>query len=474
MSEPRLAVLPRLRDWLRAAPPAGVLAVAFGLMTVYAFPGQLSYDSLDHLREARTRIYTDSHPPAIAKLFRLCDLVVAGPFGMLVLQNALLLLGLYAIFRAVFAPRKAAWVAAALYLSPPVLPVMAVIWKDSMMAGLLATGFAGLLSARRSRNVLGVLALGCATAMRYNAFGATLPMVVLLFRWHPLARGVSRYGVATLAWLAITIGAFAVNAKFTDKPMHYWQSSLAIFDIVGIYVNVEGTLPDARLKEELAGTQLLVDHDIHAAMRHVYSPTQFFSILYDRQYALWDLPIIGTEPAPQAQRDAISRAFWHAVKAYPWQYIEHRLDATAAVLAFGEPRMSGAVNKRPPRNAEYQAEFGISTKYSRTQARLTRAYYYIMEYTPLSAPWLYVLVSLALLPLAWRQRDALALLLSGLVMESSLLFLAHSVDYRYSHWLSISTAIGAIFALTRLRRDHRQRAAAAAPPAPDAIGTPAA
>lgn len=420
-------------------------------MLVYAFPGQMTRDSLDHLREARLGFYTDSHPPVINLLFKVCDTLIAGPILMLVAQNALLLAGLYSLLQRLASKRRAAWITAAIYVSPPVLPVMAVIWKDCFMAGFLAVGLAGLFSPRRSRRLWALAALSAATAMRYNAFGATLPLVVLLFEWRPGMKWISRYAIALAAWLAITFAAFTANAALTDRQMHFWHSSLAIFDIVGTYATVDEQLSDEQLRHDLAGTGLLVDKDIQATMRKLYSPRVFFPILLDPQHKLWELPISGFTPAPQAQRDAISRAFWHVVTTYPAAYAAHRLAATAAALDFRTLR-HGYINKRAPKNLESAQEFGISTASSYLQLRFTRAYYCISARTPLLVPWVYLVLSFLLLPLALRQRDVLALLLSGLVMESSLLFLAHSTDYRYSHWMVIATILAAIFLGVRRRR----------------------
>lgn len=449
------------RVWSRIvnASPAAVLTAAMIVLLIYAFPGQMTRDSLDHLREARLGLYTDSHPPVINLLFKICDTLVAGPICMLLLQNALLLGGLVSILGHLFpqSRRRAAWVAAAIFISPPVLPVMAVIWKDCFMAGLLAVGCAGLLSPHRGRRVWALVALCGATAMRYNAFGATLPLIVLLFEWRAGQRWFVRYAVAFALWLAVTFAAFAANAALTDRQMHFWHSSLAIFDIVGTYANLDGQLPDAQLLAELDGTGLRVKSDIHATMRKLYSPRVFFPILLDPEHRLWELPISGFEPAPQAQRDAISRAFWHVVTTHPGAYVKHRLAATAAALDF-ELRRTNYINKRAPKNLEYDEEFGISTRTSFIQYRFNRAYYWISSKTPLLVPWVYLALSVLLLPLALRQRDVLALLLSGLVMESSLLFLAHTTDYRYSHWMVVVTIVSAIFLGVRRRRAARQLA----------------
>ncbi|MBA3538828.1 MAG: hypothetical protein H0T79_04310 [Deltaproteobacteria bacterium] len=385
--------------------------------------------------------------------------MIAGPFGVLVIQSGLLLFGLHAIFKQTFAPRCAAWVTFGVFVFPPVMTPMAVIWKDCSMAGLLACAIALLLSDRRRLKLLGLLAVVGATAMRYNAFGATLPLVVLLFEWRPGMHWLPRYAIAIATWFGVTVAAFGVNAALTDKPMHYWHSSLALYDIVGTLAYVDDDLPDAQLREELAGTQLRIDTGIHQNIRAVYSPREFFPIINHPKYMMWDMPINGYEPAPQAQRDAIGRAFWNTITAHPWAYTKHRFTVLAAVLDLQTHRAGGAVVKRDPRNLGFSHEYGLSTGFSPLQLKLTKWLGFLARHTPIFTPWVYAVIAILLLPFALRYRDVLAILLSGLVMESSLLFLAHSVDYRYSHWMVISTIIGAVILIAR-----RSRRTGRAPP----------
>src|SRR5262249_45490311 len=163
---------------------------------------------------------TDGHPPVIAALWRQIDHVIAGPFGMLLLQSGCLLFGLYAIFKKAFAPRGAAWAAGAVFVFPPVMLPMAVIWKDCLMACGRALGIGGLLDERRWVRVLALVPLCFATAVRYNAFGATFPAIMLLFAWRPDTHWLRRYAIAFAAWLAITVAAFAVNTALTDHKMY--------------------------------------------------------------------------------------------------------------------------------------------------------------------------------------------------------------------------------------------------------------
>src|SRR5204863_4843679 len=117
------------------------------LFVVYSYPGYMSTDSVDQLLQARgANEIHDWYPPVMAVMWRVTDAIVAGPFPMLVIQSCAFLLGLAALLRHVLAPRRAAIVAAVVLLLPPVLTPMAVIWKDSQMAGFLVAGIACLLS----------------------------------------------------------------------------------------------------------------------------------------------------------------------------------------------------------------------------------------------------------------------------------------------------------------------------------------
>jgi hypothetical protein len=455
--------VPAARDVVRRAarriaqtPPPIVVGIAWLIVIVYAFPGQLTQDSFDHLREAREGRYTDLHPPLISALWRIVDRIVHGQFGMLVIQTLPLAAGLYAVLRRTFSARGAAWAAAAVLLFPPVMLPMAVIWKDSLMAGLLMLGFGGLLSPRRAARLWGLVALCAATSVRYNAFAATLPLVVLVFEWRPGLPRLRRYAIAFAAWLAITLAAFGGSAALTDQEMHVWHSSLAVHDICGTLAHLDADLPDAELRELFAGTELLVDRDLHGAIRRVYSPRDYQPILKvsAREHPpLWDLPINFYTPAPEAQRDAISRAWRRVLADHPGAYLEHRLAVFAEALYLGG-RRPAPVARREFQFPDYARSLGLPTGWSKGQQRATRWMVALGASTPLFVPWLYLAVALALLPLARRSADLAALVVSGVLMELTLLPLAASPDYRYSHWMIVCTVI-AVISLTARRARGR-------------------
>jgi hypothetical protein len=447
---------------LGALPPRAVLCLGWAVLLLYAYPGLMTFDSYDHLMEARLGWYTDSHPPSISLIWKLSDTIIAGPFGMLVLQSWALLAGLYYLLRRTFAPRRAAWIAVAVFLFPPIMLPMAVIWKDALLAGLLVLGTAGLLSERRGPRLWGLAAMFGAAAVRYNAFAATLPLVVLLFQWRPGMHRLRRYTLAAAAWLATTFAAFGVNAALTDQEMHYWHSSLAVYDIVGTLAHLDHDLPDEELRERLAGTDLLIQRDIHATARAVYS-YHFYPIINHEKLMMWRLPIDGYVPAPAAQRDAIARAWWDTITSFPGAYARHRLAITSEVLGFGVK--TTAVTARNTPYAHRGQQMQLSTGWSKLQKQMSRWLRALGRWTPIYVPYVYAIVALLLAPLAVRRRDTLAILLSGLAMEGSLVFLAHGPDNRYSHWLVICTTLTALLVAVR-----RYRGAAPPEPPPPAEG----
>lgn len=439
-----------LRRWLAAIPPLAVLAGAWVWLLIYAFPGIMTQDSYDHLREARDGIYSDGHPPAINLLWKLCDAIVPGPVGMIVIQTTCILAGLYLVLRHLFAARVAAWAAAAVFLFPPIFVPFAVVWKDPLMAGFLLLGCAALLTARRRWQLVGLALMFAATAVRYNAVTATLPLIGLLFVWRPGMRAVARYAIALVAWVAVTLGASRFNAALADHELHLW-TSIAVFDIVGTLAHVDEDVPDERLREMFAGSDMLTPAAIHATARELYTPRDFLPITNHPTKTMWALPINGYVAPPLAQREAIGRAWKQVVTTWPWAYAQHRLAVFAEVIGLGTSRASGAIPRREYKWIELPQRLGLATTASPLQQSLQRGFAWVVRHTPLFSVWMYLVIALVLLPLV-RTRSELALLLSGLAFEAPLLVAAPSPDFRYSHWTLMCVVLAAIHVVVRRSR----------------------
>jgi hypothetical protein len=416
----------------------------------YAYPGIVTWDGVQLLAEARSGVYADDHPPAYIAIWHLVDKIVPGEAGMLVLQTGLFLVGLVALFRRWMSPLGASIAATLVLVFPPTMVPMAAIWKDSLMAGLLVAGSAAVFADDRRWRGVGAVALCLATAVRYNAAAATFPLIAMVV-WVPGWRGVRRYAAAAGVWIAITAIALVANSALTDKRMYAWQSLVAPSDIVGIIAHVDEPLSDSDLLRALDGTELRVTHDIQGAARALYSPRDGQRAIGEDDLAFWHVPFY--DPMPPARREAFTRAWWQLVGAHPLAYVEHRVATMGAVLE----RSNSAVTWRGHgKEAWLRAQLGLRTDWPHAQLAATRALQRFEHAIPVFTPWLYLVVALVLVPFVRRVRDVSALLASGIMYEGSLLVLATSPDYRYSHWMIVATAVCVVAVVVQRARAARR------------------
>jgi hypothetical protein len=396
----------------------------------YGFPGYLMTDSIAQLYQARSGVYDDWHPPLMARLWALIEHVVTGPIGMLALQLGLLVAGVFALARRRLAPGPAAAVTACVVLFPPVLTPMAVVWKDALMAGFLAAGAALATSGRRRDLALAAACLFGAAGVRYNAALAIVPLAIAGARAHLGARPrATLAGVA--AALAITGAALAADRALTDQPAHPWSRSLAMLDLAGT-IRYADTLTDDEVRAELAGVPLHADHDLQARARAARNWWEWWPAT-DGPDRLFD------PPATEAERDAVTDAWWRIVLDHPGAWLEHRAHVFGVVLGLGAGAPADAVHHTFMDLEEQRRNLHFDAKPSALQRALAAAFGALAE-TPLYRPVLYLVLAIVLLV---RRRDHAALLASGLAFEAGLFVVAPSTDFRYSHWMIVATITAA-------------------------------
>lgn len=429
----------------------GGLAIGFVVLLVYSFPGFMSPDSVQQLEQARSHKYGDWHPPTMAAIWTLVDKVVEGPAGMLILQGSLFLAGVYLLLRRYLAPRAAALTASGVLIFPPVLAVMACIWKDAQMAGFLILGIALLLQPRRWQRVIAILLLVVACALRDNAAPAVLPILLLKFRWNDVLVGWKRVVVAGSIWVVVVCAAFGLNRSLTRVHEHSWTVSIAPADIVGV-LKTSRDYSDEELLTIIDPTELVKTTGIQAHARKYYKPTAWFDyeVPGSHQLFLW--------PENPQERAAIQHAWRTLVWANPRAYLRHRLRVFRGVLGLTREPLFGPVyadhyDVRRPEPQRFYAASGI-------QATIAHAFVWLATKTPLFYPYIYMLILLAMLPLMWRQRTMLAIVTSGLLYELAMFPFAPSADVRYSHW-PMTAAVLSIIVLVATRVLRRKESESA-------------
>ncbi|HTR54284.1 MAG TPA: hypothetical protein VMJ10_26510 [Kofleriaceae bacterium] len=419
----------------RAIVAAGVAGII-----VYAFPGYLSTDSIDQLAQARAGEYGDWHPPVMAALWHGVEIVVTGPLGMLVLQVTCFVVGAYLLLARVLAPRTAALVAVAIAWLPPIACELAVIWKDSQMAGYALLGVAFVGDSRRGARAAGLVLLGLASAMRYNAAALTLPIVLLAYA--PPVHGARRLAIATVMWVAITGGAAAANRLLADRHEHPWQQSVAMMDLAGIARWSHAD--DRELAAALEGTPLRDASQIRERAQARYRPHWMWS-------EIWDDGGLFRPARDDTELDAITRAWRELVVAYPRAYLHHRWRMTRELLQVPGTYASDSAyvwftDVQDLAGSARRSKHDAAP--SRVQQLLQPAALWLGD-SVWFAPWWYAVLSLVMLVFARRDRTAFALLAGGVLCELTLCFAAPTPDARYSLWLFVATAVGGALVVAR-------------------------
>jgi hypothetical protein len=435
-----------------------ILLVGWVVFLIHAYPGLTTRDSLDQLAQARSGIYYDDHPPLMQLLLGITDRFISGPFGLIVVQSAMLLAGAYLLLRRLVADRRAAIVAIAFLWFPPVVAVMTVLWKDPLMAGALLLATALIISPRRGSRLTALALVIVSTGVRFNALAATFGIVVLLFEWREFSgtkwrQRLLRYSVAFGVWVVLTGATFVINEALADRRVYFFETT-RIGDIAGTLTFVEGERTDTSLKRALAGTSLIPQHDVHKAIRRAYRSESFLGLAIgpDR---VFDLTFDAHHPPTPEQRAALMRAWKTIVLRNVGAYLRYRVDQFRVVLglthddetAWDQP----IIVTHDFQDKAALTEAGIPTAISPFQSGIDAALTWF-SHGPLFRPYVYLVLSFILLWPARRNQLALALLLSGIGIELSLFFLAHSMDYRYSHWLVCTTLLACVLVFIDRRR----------------------
>jgi hypothetical protein len=424
--------------------PFWILAIGWIAFVIYAYPGLMANDSFSPLADVRSGVFRDLEPPMMQGLWAVLDRVVAGPFGLLVVQSLAFLTGAYLIGRRVVPARTAAVCAALLLLAPPVIAVMAVIWPHSLFAGLAMLGAGLVLGESRRARVAGLAVLAVAGAVRYNAPVATLPLIVLGFQWGA-RRPLARYGLAGAVWLATVGVGCGANRLLVDRQFHFWHASVAASDITGS-IRFADELTDAELREILAGTPLVVDHDIQPYARAHYQRAGAQAL--EPGARLFDLSGGDVTPLPPDQRAAMARAWRSFAFGHPAAYLRHRLETFAAVLGLTEAEWSGNLIVRHDNQSKGMLDgFDIPVGYSKLQGWLGGMIDAI-THTFVFKPWFYLALAIGLL--VRRREPALRVLLwSAIALEASLFGYTRDLEFRNSHWLVCCAALVALLAIAR-------------------------
>lgn len=451
---PAMGLAPRTRSCLIVA-TVGVFAFA---VTLYlTAPGWMSRDSGTQLAQARSLALLDDHPPLMALIWHYTDRVLPGPLGMLVLIAALYWTGLTAIFASLDGPvavRSIALLLAGAY--PPAAANLPCIWKDSLMHGALLLGLACLATAgarsRRTRwllSALGVIAFMVAIGARHNGAAAVWPFFMLPILALPVlqrAPVLLRWLVAAAASLVLTLVLTLGLGKALEplaKKTEFWQN-IPVFDLAGMSLVAGEVLVEPQAGVLTRGMGL---REIGAK----FNPRYVNSLYYC-------LPFKGKRCVPVFQRTLDPaklqrlKANWlKAVIHHPGAYLKHRWRVADRLLGDGAP---GLYFVQPAPLTPFALDYPVPDRTRRLLSWIDAQFGSLWF-----LPWVYVVLSVLLLPVAVFRHVRGAPALPILILISGLSYIASGVlttgtsDFRYTVWMIACSVLsfGVLISSTDIR-----------------------
>lgn len=432
------------------------LTLGFIVNIILVYPGFMSWDAVDQLYQARTGEYLNWHPPIMAYIWSWIDLVISGPFGMLLLIMLLVWIGTYYINRSLIVDQRGPLLAILTWVIiffPPTFIGFAHIEKDNFMAGFLLVLYAlvfwfSIYYRKEDRSafvLMGVAFCILAAAilsisMRHNAFLAVFPalwlVVLVLFQKGTMSLGKQLLAIssAILLLLCCMIAAGGINKSITRQHVPAILS-LVVYDLTGIAVH-EG---------EVFFTNTDSKSPLQAILRIDNPSLELLSEKYN--YNDW-VPlheIFDLGKAETREMEKVIIKYWvKSIIQYPVSYIKHRTGVFFNLIGFRD-QGGGGLFVIPLTQSRYGAPEETSLliahnyRLSALQENVLRAGSHALNNTWLTAPIFYL--GFLLLYLFYEiatKKGYFSLMfflaLSGVMYELGLLIVAPSSGLRYSFW----------------------------------------
>ena len=431
---------------------------------------------MQQLLEARAGVYSDTHPPVLAFLWHFTDRIIPGPFGMLIVETALVWCGTYLISLLWFADAHPILRLAPclLVFYPPIFGISGVIWTDIIMWAflMLAIGVAGAIkpvSAGTGYRCIAKFALGsmflfAAILCRHDGFTAVMPLVALgVVRGLGTDRSPRRLIAGTViggfVFAAMLFGATLFNNALTSYSAIPWHW-LALFDIAGVIHQLRDTDGQKAIYDRLP-PQVIGSGSLENVL-HTYSADNWATLVQPEHPAFRPEPftqnkIIVEESDLSAQDQRVLMDLWlETIFHHPLAWLQHRISVFEAVTGFNyEP--AALVFMKPNGFPDWVAAiYGHNPELNVFQKGVNSVLSHLSQQTFFWRPWCYLVLTILLigacLAIRTLERIEIALIAtSGLAHEGGLFLFAAVADFRYSHYMIYTSVLALLLFVKTLR-----------------------
>lgn len=434
------------RSRLREQWPLLLLLIPLALVLVGFWPGHMSNDTLEQVRQSRTGELTNQHTPLLNAIWGVgWDLFNAGPGWILFLQNVAFLGGSHLLLRGLLKPLPAALGTVALALFPAVFGMLGYVSRDVWFtAGLLLTfGLVSLAGREQGRTrqlaAAGAILMAFLTcATRQNAAPALWPALILLATLAlPFRRAVLAGSALTVALVAAVFLATAPLDVADNAP----QEQLYAYDLAALSIQDGENLFPRSIVDDQSMAPVQERWNVDTVGPFVFAPTQLLQV-----------------PLPDDQSADLSSAWRDAITGDPVGYLEQRTTLFLRQLSITR---DSVFIYHPQIDAN---PFGFQIRFPDANAVATD-YVEAFAETPsldgglIHAIWIYLLICFAATVVLLRRNRSWALLTlgaaafgGGIAYQSGLFFGAMATQYRWEWPVTVCALLALPALVVALRR----------------------
>jgi hypothetical protein len=312
---------------------AALSALAAGLLasglTLIAYPGYLSGDSVDQWGQALQDHYSTWHPPIMAMLMHATQVVSKTPWAFTFGECAVFYFSLFWATSVAVQNRRVWLLASVILAAHPVLWVFSTtLWKDVWTASmaLLGLGFTLRFLKTRSTSALVGLAAFFALALCFRHNAVTLipvPLAAVFFaaRNRTFLTRTAMVGVMTIGMMAPT--RLVSRLPTVEAAGGVTSSDLATPYVFGIVARVPADAPDFQ--------------ELHDSIDSTFGDGVFDTVRAEYTcacslYLVYGATALGAPNAITTHRAYIEDALWKLARKHPMELLQHRMCSLSAFM----------------------------------------------------------------------------------------------------------------------------------------------
>lgn len=398
-----------------------VVSVLFLINLCVFWPGIFSLDSVHQFNGAINNYISNLHPPIMSWWWRWLMLNVMMDKGVLLLFHLLLFWpAIYLIGREV-SKYSADWayMLLLLWVSPPIISMTSVLWKDSAMAFCFLLSSAIMMRSTLYKKRLGLFSivlvialLFYGTAVRHNALFALPPLCYWFARCilgykHKI---ISVISVAVIIMALLFASTSTFSKRITSDPVYAPQQLMIISLTFVTNMTSERLLPEYLWKDNN-----LTYEEFRAKMPGYYDYMNTF-------------PYHTEDPEKLSK---LKEAFFNMLLEHPFTYLKYRAKMLRLMLRFGE--------------YPYYAYQWAGPPYA-TPVHWIGHYLHHHKSSFWFLPWIWFAGALTMIVFSIQRirqkkrlgEELLLINLSGVMYVLLSAFVVPSTDFRYSYWMIIA------------------------------------